>query len=180
MKKVLDFIIIAFVFVLLITVWKTSLVEGTDGRHFSSPQAVRRNAVLQPNVFGGHNYYVNNHKVGYSKKNLAGSYDIYIGNRLKYRGSTFQKEHKFTDVQPTQSVSQTRTNSVVESRSGYTARTSNHSNARTSSSTKASKQTMTINGAVVRKSGYVGHLEGRDERWAKRLEWTAKRKAENK
>ena len=178
MKKILDFIIITLAFILLITVWKTSLVSGADGRHFSSPQAVRRNAVLQPNVFGGYNYYVNNHKVGYSKKNLAGSYDIYIGNRLKYRGSTFQKEHKFTDVQPTQSVPQTRTSGVVESRSGYTARTSNNSSTRTSSS--SDKTPFTINGYVTRRVGHIGHLEGRDERWAKRLEWTAKRKAENK
>lgn len=90
MKKLLDcfvlFAIVTFLYVLL----QCSVVEGSRrNRVLSNPQVVVPNARLVNNQMGGHDYYVGGKRVAYSRKNVHGSFDIYVAGRLKYKGAHY-------------------------------------------------------------------------------------------
>jgi hypothetical protein len=94
------FIVFLLTICLILLLGKVANGDTRRGRILDSPQAIIPNAKLVPNKFGGHNYYVQGKIVGYSRKNVHDSYDIYIKGRLKYRGASFKGTHTFTPTPP--------------------------------------------------------------------------------
>ena len=98
MKKICDIIVLVAVVIFLIILFQSSVRAGSRrGRTLEHHNSVIPFATLVPNNQRGYDYFVNGSRVGHSRKNNMGSYDIYIKGRLKYKGASFENSgrHNF-------------------------------------------------------------------------------------
>ena len=98
MKKILDVIVLMAIAIFLIILFQSSVQAGSRrGRTLEHHNSVIPFATLVPNNQRGYDYFVNGSRVGHSRKNNMGSYDVFIRGRKKYSGLRFRNSgvHNF-------------------------------------------------------------------------------------